>query len=76
MMVASNEADMVVDPYVSSSSPSSTTIFELLRSNRVREPLSHLTDCHCYIARATLHEARSFHEAHTDLFSSKQCSKN
>ena len=35
-------------------------------STRVRSVLTHLLDCHCYIALATLHESHTYREASTD----------
>ena len=39
---------------------------DLRRSNRVRAPLSHLTDYHYYFALATLHEPHTYREANTN----------
>ena len=36
------------------------------RSNRVRAPLFHLTDYHCYFALTTLHEPHTYREANTN----------
>ena len=35
-------------------------------STRVRSIPTHLLDCHCYIALATLHEPHTYREASTD----------
>ena len=35
-------------------------------STRVRSVLTHLLDCHCYTALATLHEPHTYREASTD----------
>jgi hypothetical protein len=43
-------------------------IFVLRRSTRVTTLPSHLRDYHCYSALATLHEPRSFREAHNPLW--------
>ena len=39
---------------------------DLRCSNRVKAPLSHLTDYHCYFALATLYEPHTYHEASTN----------
>ena len=47
------------------SSPSESPI-DLRHSNRVRAPLSHLTDYHCYFALATFHKPHTYREASTN----------
>jgi hypothetical protein len=51
------------DPAPSSPSESPT---DIRRSTRVRAPSSHLTDCHCYFALATLYEPHTYREASTN----------
>jgi hypothetical protein len=53
------------DPAPSTPSKSPT---DIRRSTRVRAPLSHLTDYHCYFALVTLHEPHTYREASTNLF--------